>query len=173
MIHISNAYKKAIYGRSDWYPSARVTFLDGTVLNLGRSEFLISGNNIVDGAGTQSLPLGNVVSRKITVKLYNADDRYRVHSFLGAKITLYKSISTDIGDLTIKSGTYTVIDPESYGDTVSFSAYDDAYKLDRDYTTHLTYPLSLKDILKDSCRTCGVQMDVTSFSDDNIMVKNG
>ena len=67
MIHISNAYKKAIYGRSDWYPSARVTFLDGTVLNLGRSEFLISGNNIVDGAGTQSLPLGNVVSRKITV----------------------------------------------------------------------------------------------------------
>jgi hypothetical protein len=148
-----------------------VTFLDGTVLNLGRSEFLISGNNIVDGAGTQSLPLGNVVSRKITVKLYNADDRYRVHSFLGAKITLYKSISTDIGDLTIKSGTYTVIDPESYGDTVSFSAYDDAYKLDRDYTTHLTYPLSLKDILKDSCRTCGVQMDVTSFSDDNIMVK--
>ena len=171
MIHISNAYKKAIYGRSDWYPSARITFLDGTVLNLGRSEFLISGNNIVDGAGTQSLPLGNVVSRKITVKLYNADDRYRVHSFLGAKITLYKSISTDIGDLTIKSGTYTVIDPESYGDTVSFSAYDDAYKLDRDYTTHLTYPLSLKDILKDSCRTCGVQMDVTSFSDDNIMVK--
>ena len=171
MIHISNAYKKAIYGRSDWYPSARVTFLDGTVLNLGRSEFLISGNNIADGAGTQSLPLGNVVSRKITVKLYNADDRYRVHSFLGAKITLYKSISTDIGDLTIKSGTYTVIDPESYGDTVSFSAYDDAYKLDRDYTTHLTYPLSLKDILKDSCRTCGVQMDVTSFSDDNIMVK--
>ena len=171
MIHISNADKKAIYGRSDWYPSARVTFLDGTVLNLGRSEFLISGNNIVDGAGTQSLPLGNVVSRKITVKLYNADDRYRVHSFLGAKITLYKSISTDIGDLTIKSGTYTVIDPESYGDTVSFSAYDDAYKLDRDYTTHLTYPLSLKDILKDSCRTCGVQMDVTSFSDDNIMVK--
>ena len=171
MIHISNAYKKAIYGRSDWYPSARVTFLDGTVLNLGRSEFLISGNNIVDGAGTQSLPLGNVVSRKITVKLYNSDDRYRVHSFLGAKITLYKSISTDIGDLTIKSGTYTVIDPESYGDTVSFSAYDDAYKLDRDYTTHLTYPLSLKDILKDSCRTCGVQMDVTSFSDDNIMVK--
>lgn len=171
MIHISNAYKKAIYGRSDWYPSARVTFLDGTVLNLGRSEFLISGNNIIDGAGTQSLPLGNVVSRKITVKLYNADDRYRVHSFLGAKITLYKSISTDIGDLTIKSGTYTVIDPESYGDTVSFSAYDDAYKLDRDYTTHLTYPLSLKDILKDSCRTCGVQMDVTSFSDDNIMVK--
>jgi hypothetical protein len=141
------------------------------VLNLGRSEFLISGNNIVDGAGTQSLPLGNVVSRKITVKLYNADDRYRVHSFLGAKITLYKSISTDMGDLTIKSGTYTVIDPESYGDTVSFSAYDDAYKLDRDYTTHLTYPLSLKDILKDSCRTCGVQMDVTSFSDDNIMVK--
>ena len=171
MIHISNAYKKAIYGRSDWYPSARVTFLDGTVLNLGRSEFLISGNNIVDGAGTQSLPLGNVVSRKITVKLYNADDRYRVHSFLGAKITLYKSISTDIGDLAIKSGTYTVIDPESYGDTVSFSAYDDVYKLDRDYTTHLTYPLSLKDILKDSCRTCGVQMDVTSFSDDNIMVK--
>lgn len=171
MIHISNAYKKAIYGRSDWYPSARVTFLDGTVLNLGRSEFLISGNNIVDGAGTQSLPLGNVVSRKITVKLYNADDRYRVHSFLGAKITLYKSISTDIGDLTIKSGTYTVIDPESYGDIVSFSAYDDAYKLDRDYTTHLKYPLSLKNILKDSCRTCGVQIDVTSFSDDSIIVK--
>ena len=171
MIHISNAYKKAIYGRSDWYPSARVTFLDGTVLNLGRSEFLISGNNIVDGAGTQSLPLGNVVSRKITVKLYNADDRYRVHSFLGAKITLYKSISTDMGDLTIKSGTYTVIDPESYGDTVSFSAYDDAYKLDRDYTTHLKYPLKLSEILIDSCRTCGVQLDTVHFNGEDIIVK--
>lgn len=171
MIHISNAYKKAIYGRSDWYPFARVTFLDGTVLNLGRSELLISGNNIVDGAGTQSLPLGNVVSRKITVKLYNADDRYRVHSFLGAKITLYKSISTDMGDLTIKSGTYTVIDPESYGDTVSFSAYDDAYKLDRDYTTHLKYPLKLSEILIDSCRTCGVQLDTVHFNGEDIIVK--
>lgn len=171
MIHISNEYKKAIYGRSDWYPSARVTFLDGTVLNLGKSEFLISGNNIVDGAGTQSLPLGNVVSRKITVKLYNADDRYRVHSFLGAKITLYKSISTDIGDLTIKSGTYTVIDPESYGDIVSFSAYDDAYKLDRDYTTHLKYPLKLSEILIDSCRTCGVQLDTVHFNGEDITVK--
>lgn len=171
MIHISNAYKKAIYGRSDWYPSARVTFLDGTVLNLGKSEFLISGNNIVDGAGTQSLPLGNVVSRKISVKLYNADDRYKIHSFLGAKITLYKSISTDIGDLTIKSGTYTVIDPESYGDTVSFSAYDDAYKLDRDYTTHLKYPLKLSEILIDSCRTCGVQLDTVHFNGEDITVK--
>ncbi len=171
MIHISNAYKKAIYGRSDWYPSARVTFLDGTVLNLGKSEFLISGNNIVDGAGTQSLPLGNVVSRKISVKLYNADDRYKIHSFLGAKISLYKTISAENGDLSIKSGTYTVIDPESYGDTVSFSAYDDAYKLDRDYTTHLKYPLKLSEILIDSCRTCGVQLDTVHFNGENITVK--
>lgn len=171
MIHISNEYKKAIYGRSDWYPSARVAFLDGTVLNLGRSEFLISGNNIVDGTGTQSLPLGNVVSRKITVKLYNADDRYKIHSFLGAKISLYKTISTEIGDLSIKSGTYTVIDPESYGDIVSFSAYDDAYKLDRDYTTHLKYPLKLSEILVDSCRTCGVQLDTTHFDGEDITVK--
>ena len=171
MIHVSNAYKKAIYGRSDWYPSARVTFLDGTVLNLGKSEFLISGNNIVDGAGTQSLPLGNVVSRKISVKLYNADDRYKIHSFLGAKISLYKTISTENGDLSIKSGTYTVIDPESYGDTVSFSAYDDAYKLDRDYTTHLKYPLKLSEILIDSCRTCGVQLDTVHFNGENITVK--
>lgn len=171
MIHISNEYKKAIYGRSDWYPSARVTFLDGTVLNLGRSEFLISGNNIVDGAGTQSLPLGNVVSRKITVKLYNADDRYKIHSFLGAKISLYKTISAENGDLSIKSGTYTVIDPESYGDTVSFSAYDDAYKLDRDYTTHLKYPLKLSEILIDSCRTCGVQLDTVHFNGEDITVK--
>lgn len=171
MIHISNAYKKAIYGRSDWYPSARVTFLDGTVLNLGKSEFLISGNNIVDGAGTQSLPLGNVVSRKISVKLYNADDRYKIHSFLGAKISLYKTISTENGDLSIKSGTYTVIDPESYGDIVSFSAYDDAYKLDRDYTTHLKYPLKLSEILIDSCRTCGVQLDTVHFNGEDITVK--
>lgn len=171
MIHINNDYKKAIYGRSDWYPSARVTFLDGTVLNLGRSEFLISGNNIVDGAGTQSLPLGNVVSRKISVKLYNADDRYKIHSFLGAKISLYKTISTENGDLSIKSGTYTVIDPESYGDTVSFSAYDDAYKLDRDYTTHLKYPLKLSEILIDSCRTCGVQLDTVHFNGEDITVK--
>lgn len=171
MIHINNEYKKAIYGRTDWYPSARVTFLDGTVLNLTRSEFLISGNNIVDGSGTQSLPLGNVVSRKISVKLYNADDRYKIHSFLGAKITLYKTIKTDIGELTIKSGTYTVIDPETYGDIVSFSAYDDAYKLDRDYSTHLTYPLKLIDILKDSCRTCGVQLDTTTFYGDDTTVK--
>lgn len=171
MIHISNAYKKAIYGRSDWYPSARVTFLDGTVLNLGKSEFLISGNNIVDGAGTQSLPLGNVVSRKISVKLYNADDRYKIHSFLGAKISLYKTISAENGDLSIKSGTYTVIDPESYGDTVSFSAYDDAYKLDRDYTTHLKYPLKLSEILIDSCRTCGVQLDTVHFNGEDITVK--
>lgn len=171
MIHISNEYKKAIYGRSDWYPSARVTFLDGTVLNLGRSEFLISGNNIVDGAGTQSLPLGNVVSRKISVKLYNADDRYKIHSFLGAKISLYKTMSAENGDLSIKSGTYTVIDPESYGDTVSFSAYDDAYKLDRDYTTHLKYPLKLSEILIDSCRTCGVQLDTVHFNGEDITVK--
>lgn len=103
--------------------------------------------------------------------IYDGSEAIAITIETGGIERIEKSISTDIGDLTIKSGTYTVIDPESYRDTVSFSAYDDAYKLDRDYTTHLKYPLKLSEILIDSCRTCGVQLDTVHFNGEDITVK--
>lgn len=172
MRNVSNEYIKTMKNRRDFYAVAEITFQDGTKKTLGKKDFTISGNSVVQSAGSTTFPLGMVVPRTVNICLMNDDDRWSEYDFYGAKIFLRTKYDLDSG-LTepINVGNFTVITPESYGTTIQITATDDSYKLDKDYTTNIRYPTTLLTAVQDSCRTCGVTLFSTVFTNNGYEIQ--
>ncbi len=169
---VSNEYIKTMKNRRDFYAVAEITFQDGTKKTLEKKDFTISGNSVVQSAGSTTFPLGMVVPRIVNICLMNDDDRWSEYDFYGAKIFLRTKYDLDSG-LTelINVGNFTVITPESYGTTIQITATDDSYKLDKDYTTNIRYPTTLLTAVQDSCRTCGVTLFSTVFTNNGYEIQ--
>ena len=126
MINVSSAFLEQIKTRTDFAQHAEITFADGRSLNLTGDDFTLDNNSITDGAGESSVPLGFAVEKTVKLELTNYDDRYRDYDFFGAVIHLYVVYTLDSGlEDTINYGDYTVVSPESYGETVIVTAADD------------------------------------------------
>lgn len=159
MRSISRKAVETMKSRRDFYASAEITFADGTEKTLGKSDFTLSGNSIIDSAESNSFPLGVLASKRVTLSLMNDDDRWSEYDFYGAKI--YLETKYDLDDGTTESfaiGTFTVVTPESYGTVISVTAMDDSYKTDKAYATSLSYPMSMGIALRDSCSSCGITL---------------
>lgn len=169
---VSNEYIKTMKNRRDFYAVAEITFQDGTKKTLEKKDFTISGNSVVQSAGSTTFPLGMVVPRIVNICLMNDDDRWSEYDFYGTKIFLRTKYDLDSG-LTepINVGNFTVITPESYGTTIQITATDDSYKLDKDYTTNIRYPTTLLTAVQDSCRTCGVTLFSTVFTNNGYEIQ--
>ena len=143
MKNVSNACLREMELRRDFYCEAEITFPNGTVRQLGRDDFAMSGNGFYEGASSGSFPLGLLIPKYITLSLNNYDDRWSEYDFQWAKIFLKTKF--DLSDGTTESiniGNFTVVEPEAYGIIVEITAVDDGYKLDREYSTSLPYPAS-------------------------------
>lgn len=169
---VSNEYIKMMKNRRDFYAVAEITFQDGTKKTLEKKDFTISGNSVVQSAGSTTFPLGMVVPRTVNICLMNDDDRWSEYDFYGAKIFLRTKYDLD-SSLTesINVGNFTVITPESYGTTIQITATDDSYKLDKDYTTNIRYPTTMLTAVQDSCRTCGVTLFSTVFTNNGYEIQ--
>lgn len=157
--------------RADSYATADITFVDGTKRSLGKDDFF-QDNTVVESAETSSFPLGVVIPKSVTLSLVNDDDRWRKYAFDGAKVHVWTNFIVDDG--TIKQydlGTYTVIKPESYGTTVTLSAVDDCYKLDKPYTSSLVFPVTAAIAAKDAADTCGITLDTNDFKNNGYLIK--
>lgn len=163
-------FRKKMYANTNFYQTARILFADGRGKELGKEDFFISGSVFNDGAGTSSFPLGEAMAKHISITLINDDDRFSDYDFYLAKITVYLNYPLSSTIETICFGTFTVTTPESYGTQIVVEAMDDMYKADKEYTTSLSYPAALGDILKDSCSTCGVPLLSTEFKNMDFTV---
>lgn len=169
---VSNEYIKTMKNRRDFYAAAEITFQDGTKKTLEKKDFTISGNSVVQSAGSTTFPLGMVVPRIVNICLMNDDDRWSEYDFYGAKIFLRTKYDLDSGlTESINVGNFTVITPESYGTTIQITATDDSYKLDKDYTTNIRYPTTMLTAVQDSCRTCGVTLFSTVFTNNGYEIQ--
>lgn len=172
MRNVSNEFKRVMEGRRDFYCTAEITFQDGTVRPLGKDDFALSGNQYVEGTGGIPFPIGIVATKQATVTINNYDDRWSAFDFQWAKIFLRLCLDLDGGGTeSINMGHFTVITPESYGTTITITAMDDSYKLDRGYDTDLPYPASLGTALRDSCHTCGVTLLTQSFDGSSFIIQ--
>lgn len=172
MRNVSNAYLKTMEERRDFYAVAEITFQDGTVKTLEKKDFTLSGNAVVQSAGSSTFPLGMVIPRTATICLMNDDDRWSEYDFFGAKIFLKTKFDLNNGlTESINVGNFTVVTPESYGTTIEITATDDSYKLDKEYSTNITYPATIQTALLDSCRTCGVNLLSSTFKNSNFMIE--
>lgn len=171
MINVSNEFKQLMDTRTDFKENAIVTLADGTVLNLTEDDFSVTNNGIVDGSDINSIPLGEAISRNIQIELMNSDDQLAEYDFFGAKIRLYLTFQLPETVEKIEYGTFTVINPETYGTTVIITANDDMYKADKAYDSDIVFPNTARNVLIDSCSACGISLLSTSFLNDDFVIQ--
>ena len=170
MINVSKEFQLLMNERSDFKQNATITFADGYVLDLTEKDFCISNNNVVDASDINGIPLGVAICRNIQIELMNNDDRFSTYDFFGAKIRLYLTFQLSETIERIEYGIFTVLTPETYGETVIITALDDMYKADKEYYTSLTFPASIKSMLIDACDILDIPLGTTTFLNDDFVV---
>lgn len=170
MINVSDEFKQLMTERQNFKCNAEVTLANGTVLPLGEDDFSIDNNSLVDAAGANTIPLGVALSRNVQLEIMNDDDHLSNYDFFGAKIRLYLTFELSETTEKIEYGTFTVTQPESYGNVVTIVGYDDMYKVDKAYSTTLTFPATAKSVLVDSCDTCGILIGDSNFLHNDFQI---
>lgn len=170
MINVSNEFKTLMSERQDFKEYAEVTLANGTVLELTEDDFSIDNNSLVDSAGGNSIPLGVALSRNVQLEIMNDDDHLSDYDFFGAKIRLYLTFELSSTTEKIEYGTFTVTQPENYGNVVTIVGYDDMYKSDKAYSTSLTFPATAKNVLIDACTTCGILIGDSNFLHNDFQI---
>ena len=170
MINVSNEFKTLMSERQDFKEYAEVTLANGTVLELTEDDFSIDNNSLVDSAGANSIPLGVALSRNVQLEIMNDDDHLSDYDFFGAKIRLYLTFELSSTTEKIEYGTFTVTQPENYGNVVTIVGYDDMYKSDKAYSTSLTFPVTAKNVLIDACTTCGILIGDSNFLHNDFQI---
>ena len=170
MINVSDEFKQLMTERQDFKCNAEVTLANGTVLPLGEDDFSIDNNSLVDSAGANTIPLGVALSRNVQLEIMNDDDHLSNYDFFGAKIRLYLTFELSSTTEKIEYGTFTVTQPETYGNVVTIVGHDDMYKADKSYSTSLTFPATAKSVLIDSCDTCGILIGDSNFLHNDFQI---
>ena len=171
MINVSNEFWKAMQERTDFKENAVITFQDGTVLELDESVFTMDNNSITDAAGINSIPLGVALCRSVQIELQNDDERFSTYDFFGAAIRLYLTFQLSESIEKIEYGTFTVVSPATYGETVIIVANDDMHKANESYSTNITFPARVWEVLQDSCATCGISLSTTEFLNNDFEIQ--
>lgn len=171
MINASKEFRETIKSRTDFIETAKITFKDGRVLNLTQDDFTISGNTVSDAAGASSFPLGVAVGKIIQIEIFNDNDHLSSYDFYGAVIDLRLSLELSESTEILNYGTYTVIEPETYGETVIVQAMDNMYKTDKNYSTNLPFPVTLGAAVMDSAQSCGLSLLKTTFKNADFMIQ--
>ena len=171
MINVSDEFKLLMDERTDFKTRATIEFVSGDVYELGYDDFVVSGNSFTDGANSTSLPLGEAVGRSINLEIINDSDEYADIDFFGAKIALYLDYELSETVESIDIGSFTVLDPETYGETIIISAVDDMYKADKPYASSLSYPTTLAALFREACEKCNISYLSSEFNNSDFEVE--
>lgn len=172
MIQVSDAVYSAIQAGAKFVEYATITLADGTVFNLTPADFTITNNHIVDGAGESVLPLGAAIEKIVQLEIVNPNEQYNEYDFQGAviELTLSTTIGTSVEDLP--HGTYTVVEPAHYGDSLIITAVDDMYKADQLITGTITFPITLGSLASALCTACGITLASSTFTNSTNQVSS-
>lgn len=170
MINVSKEFARLMNTRTDFKQNAEIALEDGTVLKLTEKDFTIDNNSVTDGADSNGIPLGVAVCRSIQIEIMNDDGKFSTYDFFGARIRLYLTFQLSETVERIEYGTFTVLTPETYGETVIITALDDMHKADKDYAPGIAYPATLQAILVDACDSIDIPLGTTSFANHDFIV---
>ena len=171
MIIVSERFKKTLDERTDFRCGGEIELTDGQKLTLTEEDLTLTGTSVTDGAGSDELPLGEAICRTVTVELMNDDGHLDGYDFFGARVKLWLLLTLDDGtEEKLRFGTFTVLEPESWGETVIISACDDMVKTDRSYHTELVFPATLGSMFRDICDQCDIPYSTSAFPNEDFVV---
>ena len=170
MINVSNEFKELMQTRTDFKEYAEITFTDGTKMTLDESQFTTANNSVTDGAALSAVPIGVAIQKIVQLEILNDQEQWESYDFYGARIHLYLTFELSSTTEKVERGYYTVTTPETYGDTIIVTAYDDMYKADQSYDSELKYPATIKDMLVEICENCAIPLLSTTFTHGDFTV---
>lgn len=171
MISVSEDFLEAMEEHRNFTYSAEVVLPDGSELLLDEDLFCATGCRIVASPGTSSFPVGNLISRCLTLSFHNYDGEFAQYDFMGAVVTLTASLELDSDRTeTISLGSFTVTEPETYGTTISIVAYDNGWKTDQVYTTALVFPVTAQVLYRDCCSRCNFIQGSSAFRNNDYLI---
>lgn len=170
MVNVSNEFKQLMKQRTDFRAEATVTFSDDSTLDLSPANFTIKNNGYTDGAGSNGLPLGVLIGKTIGIELDNHNGNLSAYDFFGAEIALRLCFQLSSSVEKINVGAFTVLTPQTGGETIIISATDASWRTDKTYTTNVTFPATISTLFSDACDSCGIAYQSATFRNSSFTV---
>lgn len=171
MINVSTQLKKESLTNRNYYVTANVTLSDGTTLKLGKKDFYLSGNSLVDSADSGDFPVGVAIEKTASLSLVNDDGRFDNYNFNGARFVIFLNLQLSDKLETIKRGTYIVSKKPATASEISLSLLDKMHNADKTYDSNLSFPCTAKELLSECCRQCNITLGDATFPNSNFQIR--
>lgn len=171
MINVSTQLKKESLTNRNYYVTANVTLSDGTTLKLGKKDFYLSGNSLVDSADSGDFPVGVAIEKTASLSLVNDDGRFDNYNFNGARFVIFLNLQLSDKLETIKRGTYIVSKKPATASEISLSLLDKMHNADKTYDSNLPFPCTVKELLSECCRQCNITLGDATFPNSNFQIQ--
>lgn len=171
MINVTNQLKTESLLNSNYYVTANTVLRDGTILSLGKEDFYLDGNGIVDSSDSGDFPIGVAIEKTATLALVNDDDRFSDYNFAGAQFTLFLNLQLSDRLETIRRGTFIVSKKPATSDEINLTLLDYMSKAETDYNTNLIFPCSAREVLEDACQQTGIVLGDATFKNADYQVQ--
>lgn len=171
MINVTNQLKTESLSNSNYYITANAVLRDGTTLSLGKEDFYLDGNGIVDSSDSGDFPIGVAIEKTATLALVNDDNRFSDYNFAGAQFTLFLNLQLSDRLETIRRGTFIVSKKPATSDEINLTLLDYMSKAEADYKTNLVFPCSAREVLEDACQQTGIVLGDATFKNADYQVQ--
>lgn len=171
MINVSTQLKKESITNRNYYVTANVTLSDGTTLKLGKKDFYLSGNSLVDSADSGDFPVGVAIEKTASLSLVNDDGRFDNYNFNGARFVIFLNLQLSDKLETIKRGTYIVSKKPATASEISLSLLDKMHNADKTYDSNLSFPCTVKELLSECCQQCNITLGDATFTNADFQIQ--
>lgn len=171
MINVSTQLKKESIANRNYYVTANVTLSNGTTLKLGKKDFYLSGNSLVDSADSGDFPIGVAIEKTASLSLVNDDGRFDNYNFNGARFVIFLNLQLSDKLETIKRGTYIVSKKPATASEISLSLLDKMHNADKTYDSNLSFPCTVKELLSECCQQCNITLGDAIFPNSNFQIQ--
>lgn len=171
MINVSTQLKKESLTNRNYYVTANVTLSNGATLKLGKKDFYLSGNNLVDSADSGDFPVGVAIEKTASLSLVNDDGRFDGYNFNAARFVIFLNVQLSDRIETIKRGTYIVSKKPATASEISLSLLDKMHNADKTYDSNLSFPCTVKELLSECCQQCGITLGDAMFPNADFQIQ--
>ena len=171
MINVSTQLKEESLTNRNYYVTANVTLSDGTALELGKKDFFLSGNSLVDSADSGDFPVGVAIEKTASLSLVNDDGRFDNYNFNGARFVIFLNAQLSDKIETIKKGTYIVSKKPATASEISLSLLDKMHNADKSYDSNLSFPCTVKELLSECCQQCNITLGDATFPNADFQIQ--
>lgn len=171
MINVSTQLKKESLTNRNYYVTANVTLSDGTTLKLGKKDFYLSGNSLVDSADSGDFPVGVAIEKTASLSLVNDDGRFDNYNFNGARFVIFLNAQLSDKIETIRKGTYIVSKKPATASEINLSLLDKMHNADKSYDSNLSFPCTVKELLSECCQQCNITLGDATFPNADFQIQ--